>query len=120
MLLSVASWSRAGAQAETDVPIEAFAFQPATITVPVGTTVVWVNHDPVAHTVTDVDQLWDSGLFDPSGTFSKTFTEPGGPYPDESVSHTYLGPGDYTVTLTMTTPVGSDSVQHTFTVPPAP
>jgi plastocyanin len=77
MLLSVAGWSRAGAQSEVDVQIEAFAFQPAAVTVPVGTTVVWVNHDPVAHTVTDVNQLWDSGLFESAESFSKTFTEPG-------------------------------------------
>jgi plastocyanin len=77
MLLSVAGWSRVGAQAAVDVPIEAFAFQPTTISVPAGTTVVWVNHDPVEHTVTDVNQLWDSGLFNTSASFSKTFTEPG-------------------------------------------
>jgi hypothetical protein len=34
--------------------------------------------------------------------------------------HTYLVPGDYTITLTMTTPVGTDSVQHNVTVPPSP
>ena len=32
--------------------------------------------------------------------------------------HLYLVPGDYTITLTMTTPVGTDSVQHNVTVPP--
>lgn len=59
------------------MPIEAFMFQPTALTVPVGTTVTWTNYDPVAHTVTDVDQLWDSGLFETPGTFAKTFTEPG-------------------------------------------
>ena len=34
--------------------------------------------------------------------------------------HTYLVPGDYTVTLTMTTPGDADSVQHNVTVPPSP
>jgi plastocyanin len=76
LLASVGAWSGVGAQSEVDVPVEAFAF-PQTISVPVGTTVVWVNHDPVAHTVTDVSQAWDSGLFDNSATFAKTFTEPG-------------------------------------------
>jgi plastocyanin len=27
--------------------------------------------------VTDVNQVWDSGLFEESGTFSKTFDTPG-------------------------------------------
>jgi PKD repeat protein len=39
--------------------------------------------------------------------------------------HTYVLPvgeteHSYTVTLTMTTPAGTDSVQHSFTVPPPP
>jgi PKD repeat protein len=33
--------------------------------------------------------------------------------------HTYLAPDTYTITLTMTTPVGTDSVQHNVTVPPS-
>ena len=77
MLLSVNGGSRVEAQAGVEVPIEAFVFQPAAITVPVGTTVTWTNLDPVAHTVTDVDFMWDSGLFETQGTFAKTFTEPG-------------------------------------------
>ncbi len=36
--------------------------------------------------------------------------------------HTYKLPGTYTVKLTMTTPVGKDAVQHSYTVkaPPPP
>lgn len=65
------------ADSTVEVPVQAFAYQPTTISVPVGTTVVWTNHDPVDHTVTDVDGAYDSGLFGESGTFSMTFTTPG-------------------------------------------
>lgn len=77
LLLHGAAWSQAQAQTSTDVPIQAFAFQPTTLTVPAGTTVTWTNHDPIPHTVTDVNQLWDSGLFEENATFSKTFDAPG-------------------------------------------
>jgi plastocyanin len=77
LLLYAGTWSGARAQVAVDVPIQAFVFEPVTITVPVGSTVTWTNLDPVAHTVTDVDQAWDSGLFEESGTFSKTFDTPG-------------------------------------------
>ena len=77
LLLHAGVWLEAWAQTGVDVPIQAFVFQPTTITVPAGTTVTWTNHDPVAHTVTDVNQAWDSGLFEESATFSMTFDTPG-------------------------------------------
>ena len=40
---------------KTDVVIDNFIFSPPTITVPVGATVTWTNHDNVAHTVTSAD-----------------------------------------------------------------
>jgi plastocyanin len=77
LLLHAGVWSEARAQSNVDMPIQGFVFQPATVSVPVGTTVTWTNRDPVAHTVTDVNQVWDSGLFEESATFSKTFDTPG-------------------------------------------
>ena len=65
------------AQGGSGVAVQAFVFDRAEITVPAGTTVTWTNNDPVAHTVTDVNQAWDSGLFDQGATYSKTFAEPG-------------------------------------------
>ena len=36
-----------------EVPIRGFAFEPATLVVVQGDTVVWSNHDIVPHTATD-------------------------------------------------------------------
>lgn len=70
--------------ASQDIPVDAttvvianLAFDPATITVPTGTTVAWTNDDAVPHTVTSTDGAFDSGIFDPGGSFAFTFNEPG-------------------------------------------
>lgn len=77
LLLSVGAASGALAQTGSSVAVQAFVYDSAELTVTVGTTVTWTNNDPVAHTVTDVNQAWDSGLFEQGYTYSKTFTEPG-------------------------------------------
>jgi amicyanin len=43
----------------------------------VGTTVVWTNTDPLAHTVTAVDKSFNSGLVNPGKTYRHTFTKAG-------------------------------------------
>jgi plastocyanin len=65
------------AQSTGSVNVQAFVYDSAEITVPAGTTVTWTNNDPVDHTVTDVYQAWDSGLFGAGATYSKTFDAPG-------------------------------------------
>jgi plastocyanin len=63
-----------------DVTIASFAYNPATITVTAGSTVMWTNTDPFTHTTTsDVGSLdpWDSGPLGQNGTFSKVFNTPG-------------------------------------------
>jgi plastocyanin len=77
LLVQAGDGASVQAQTGTEIPIQAFAYQPTTLTVPAGTTVVWTNHDPVAHTVTDVNQTWDSGLFEENGTYEMTFDTPG-------------------------------------------
>lgn len=53
-------------------------FEPATITVEVGTTVTWVNKDSVPHTATeDVDDGFDSGFMNQGERYAYTFKEPG-------------------------------------------
>ena len=61
----------------TTVVIANLAFDPSAITVPTGTTVAWTNEDAVPHTVTSTDGAFDSGIFDPGGSFAFTFNEPG-------------------------------------------
>lgn len=43
------------------VEIRGFAFLPATLQVPAGDTVMWINHDVVPHTATREGGGWDSG-----------------------------------------------------------
>lgn len=46
------------------VDIAGFQFAPAEITVAVGDTVTWSNHDIVPHTATAMDGAWDSGTLE--------------------------------------------------------
>jgi plastocyanin len=60
------------------VTIQSMAFQPATITVVIGSKITWTNMDAVAHTVTSDDGTsFDSGNINPQGTFSFTATQVG-------------------------------------------
>ena len=59
------------------VTIKDYAFTPATLTVPAGTTVTWTNNDPVPHTATASDGSFDSGNLNPGQSFSFTFATPG-------------------------------------------
>ncbi len=77
LLLGVGVGSDARAQSTVEVDVQGFAYQPTELSVPTGTTVVWKNLDPVAHTVTDLEYAYDSGLFEEAGTFAKTFDTPG-------------------------------------------
>lgn len=56
-------------------------FQPAEITISVGTTITWTNEDAVGHTVTSGTRGSPSGMFDADvgagETFSFTFEETG-------------------------------------------
>ena len=59
------------------VVMESFAFSPAELTVPVGTTVTWENRHAARHDVVADDGTFASPLFGPGETYSYTFTEPG-------------------------------------------
>lgn len=61
--------------AETEDPSD---YSVNVLTVAAGTTVTWTNEDPgVAHTVTSVDGLFDSGFINDGDTWSYTFEDPG-------------------------------------------
>jgi len=67
---------QAAASAVT-VTIGNFTFGPEVATVPVGTTVTWVNGDDIPHTVVAVDKSFKSKVLDTDDKFSFTFTKPG-------------------------------------------
>lgn len=60
-----------------EVKIDNFSFGPATLTVPVGTTVSWTNRDDIPHTVVSTDGVFKSKVLDTDEKFSFTFTKPG-------------------------------------------
>jgi plastocyanin len=51
-------YAAAAVPVESRAAITEFAFKPDTITVPVGTTVVWENKDDIPHTVVAVDRTF--------------------------------------------------------------
>jgi plastocyanin len=60
------------------VEISGFAYNPATITIPKGTTVVWTQKDNVSHTVTIASGSgFDSGPLSQGQTFKYTFNKAG-------------------------------------------
>ncbi|KAG0309289.1 hypothetical protein BGZ98_003891 [Dissophora globulifera] len=59
--------------AQVAVQIINFSFQPQTVTVQPGDTVIWTNSDNTAHTVTTDTTGFDSGNINPGATFSHTF-----------------------------------------------
>jgi plastocyanin len=69
--------SGAGATSTSAVEINDFAFNPATIEVPVGTTVTWTNQDSAPHTATADDGSFDTGRLDQGQRGSVTFDQPG-------------------------------------------
>ena len=56
-----------------------YSFTPGTLTVPVGTTVTWTNHDETPHTVVAADnpRSFKSSGLDTDDKFSVTFSKPG-------------------------------------------
>ena len=57
--------------------LTAWSYAPASISIPVDTTVVWKNTGRETHSVTSQDQLFDSKLLDPDKSWSYTFDTPG-------------------------------------------
>jgi|ERR1700722_8378475 plastocyanin len=62
--------------ADTAVTIDNFTFAPAELTVKVGTTVTWTNHDDIPHTVVSAGKFRSKAM-DTDNSFSFTFTDAG-------------------------------------------
>jgi plastocyanin len=69
--------STSGGATEQAVTIQGFAFNPPTLSIPVGTTVTWTNQDSAPHTATDTGGAFQSGKLDQGQSYSFTFDTPG-------------------------------------------
>lgn len=58
---------------QIEVNIINFTFQPISVTASKGSTIVWINRDTVAHTVTADDGSFDSGSVAPGDSFKQKF-----------------------------------------------
>ena len=59
------------------ITIDNFTFTPPELTVAVGTTVKWVNHDDIPHLVVNKDKAFRSKALDTDDSFSYTFASAG-------------------------------------------
>jgi plastocyanin len=59
------------------ITIDNFTFSPKELTVAVGTTVKWVNHDDIPHTVVEKKTTFRSKALDTDDSYSYTFTSAG-------------------------------------------
>lgn len=81
-------------QAATEIVIARdMTFNPATVTVLVGGTVIWKFEGPSPHSTTSdpgAAQAWDSGILGPGATYTVKFDRPG-VYPYHCTPHAALG-----------------------------
>jgi plastocyanin len=61
---------------QTTVTIDNFTFAPAELTVKIGTTVTWKNHDDIPHTIVSAGKFRSKAL-DTDDSYSFTFTAAG-------------------------------------------
>ncbi len=69
--------NNAGAGPVATVSMDHSTFTPSEITVAPGTTVTWVNNEPMPHTVVDLNKGFRSKTLVKDATFSFTFTTAG-------------------------------------------
>ncbi|MDO8531864.1 MAG: cupredoxin family copper-binding protein [Dehalococcoidia bacterium] len=104
----------APAQSATTVIMEGLVFKPATLTVPVGATVTWVNRDAAPHNVVAQNKAFASSVLGRDAAWSRTFTQPG--------AYSYvctLHPG-MVARVTVTDSEGNVPTPPTVDAPPAP
>ncbi len=64
--------------ATVEVKIDNFSFAPAVLTVALGTTVTWINHDDIPHTVVSTEgKVLKSKVLDTDDKFSYRFDKAG-------------------------------------------
>ena len=75
--LALALFANAASAEDAVVKIDNFTFNPAAITVHIGTKVVWENGDDIPHTVTEKDRGFKSPALDTGDSFAFTFASKG-------------------------------------------
>jgi plastocyanin len=72
------AFAAVAAQDATNViTIDNFTFSPKELTVAVGTTVKWVNHDDIPHAIVEKKTTFRSKALDTDDSYSYTFTSAG-------------------------------------------
>jgi plastocyanin len=61
----------------TEVRVDNFTFGPDTLTVPVNSTVTWINKDDVPHVIASNDGVFKSKALDTDDKYSYTFSKAG-------------------------------------------
>jgi plastocyanin len=69
--------SRTASAADVQIVIDNFTFSPTPLTVKVGTTVTWVNHDDIPHSIVCPDLKVKSHPLDTDDSFAYTFGQTG-------------------------------------------
>ena len=73
-----ASADTAAAAEATMVEIKDFTFVPASLEIPVGSTITWTNSDAAPHTATARDrEVLQSGTLNQGDSYTQTFDQPG-------------------------------------------
>jgi len=73
----IAAASRRALAADAQVVIDNFTFSPTPLTVKVGTTITWVNHDDIPHSIYCPDIKLKSHALDTDDDFSYKFEQAG-------------------------------------------
>ena len=61
----------------TQISVDNFTFAPNTVTVPINSTVTWVNKDDIPHVIASNDGLFKSKALDTDDKYSYTFNKAG-------------------------------------------
>lgn len=77
IIVLISTRPRMAAAADAEVVIDNFTFTPTPLTVKVGTTVTWVNHDDIPHSIVCPDLKLHSHPLDTDDTFSHQFAQAG-------------------------------------------
>ena len=67
----------AGTDVAPQVMIDNFVYNPVPLTIKVGTTVTWINHDDIPHTVDSTEGKFKSAALDTDDKFEYRFTAAG-------------------------------------------